>query len=237
MLEPRHHAVSVALALLATLPAGAAPPAPEVAALVDRCLSAYGGAAALGKVVAVRQVGTATSLLHPGETGRLQRLAAPGGRLRVEIAWGSSPEVRVVDGAVGWRGGVPAQGPQLGAMVLQAARFDLPLRLKEGLDRLEDRGVVELDGKRLRALALTVAPGLVVEADLDPATGRILRSRAASSSGPPLEFVTTYADFRAVDGVLFAFREGNWANGSTTGETVLSSVELLARLPEGAFRP
>jgi hypothetical protein len=122
-------------------------------------------------------------------------------------------------------------------MVLQAARFDLPLRLKEGLDRLEDRGVVELDGKRLRALALAVAPGLVVEADLDPASGRILRSRAVSASGPPLEFVTTYGDFRAVDGLLFAFREGNWANGSATGETLLTRVELLARLPEGAFRP
>src|SRR5512137_2995347 len=101
---PRHHLAPLALALLATAsPAGAAPPAPEVAALVERCLAAYGGAAALGKAVAVRQVGTATSLLHPGETGRLQRLAARGGRLRVEISWGGDPEVRVVDGSVGWR--------------------------------------------------------------------------------------------------------------------------------------
>jgi len=235
---PRHHALAVALALLAAAPpAGAAPPSPEVGALVERCLAAYGGAGRMGKLVAVKQVGTVTSLLHPGETARLTRLAAHGGRLRVEVAWSGAPEVRVVDGQVGWRGGVPVQGPPLAAMVLQAARFDLPLRLKEGLDRLQDRGVVEQEGKRLRALALEVAPGLVVEADLDPATGRILRSRAASSSGPPLEFVTTYADFRAVDGLLFAFREGNWANGATTGETVLTTVALLASLPEGAFRP
>jgi hypothetical protein len=40
-----------------------------------------------------------------------------------------------------------------------------------------------------------------------------------------------------VDGVLFAFREGNWANGSTTGETVLEKVELLASVPAEAFRP
>jgi len=142
-----------------------------------------------------------------------------------------------VDGSAGWRGGVAVQGPPLTAMVLQAARFDLPLRLKEGLDHLEDRGIVEVDGRKLRALALTVGPGLVVEADLDPATGRILRSRAAATDGPPVEFVTTYADFRAVDGMLIAFREGNWANGVTTGETVLTSVERLAQVPEGAFRP
>jgi hypothetical protein len=188
-------------------------------------------------VVAVRQAGTVTSLLHPGQAASLKRLAARGGRLRVEIGWSGEPEVRVVDGQVGWRGGEPAGGPPLAAMVLQAARFDLPLRLKEGLARVEDRGVVELGGKRLRALALEVAPGLVVEADLDPATGRILRSRGASSVGPALEFVTTYDDFRTVGGLLFAFREGNWANGVTTGETVLTSVELLSRLPEQAFRP
>jgi hypothetical protein len=230
--------VAVALTLIAVAsPSRAAAPPPEVAALVERCVAAYGGAAALRSLVAVRQAGTVTSLLHPGQAGRLQRVAARGGRLRVEIAWSGEPEVRVVDGPTGWRGGAPVQGPPLSAMVLQAARFDLPLRLKEGLDRLEDRGVVEQDGKRLRALALEVAPGLVVEAGLDPATGRILRSRAATSSGPAIEFVTTYGDFRTVGGLLFAFREGNWANGASTGETVLTSVELLARLPEGAFRP
>ena len=96
---------------------------------------------------------------------------------------------------------------------------------------------MEHDGRTLRALALEVAPGLVVEAELDPATGRILRSRGATSSGPAIEFVTTYADFRTVGGLLFAFREGNWANGATTGETVLTAVELLARQPDGVFRP
>jgi hypothetical protein len=229
-------AAAVALALLtAAGPSGAAPPSTEVGALVERCLSAYGGAAALGQ--AVQQEGTVTSLLHPGQTGRLARLAARGGRLRVEIDWGTSGEVRVVDGPAGWRDGVAVQGPPLTAMVLQAARFDLPLRLKEGLDRLEDRGVVELDGKRLRALALTLAPGQVLEADLDPATGRILRSRATATAGQAIEFVTTYADFRTVDGLLVAFREGNWANGVTTGETILTSVHRLARAPEWAFRP
>jgi hypothetical protein len=233
---PGVHVLPLAAALALAGPVAAAPP-PEVTALVDRCVAAYGGAAALSRVVAVRQAGTVTSLLHPGQAAPLKRLAARGGRLRVEIGWSGEPEVRVVDGQVGWRGGEPAGGPPLAAMVLQAARFDLPLRLKEGLARVEDRGVVELAGKRLRALALEVAPGLVVEADLDPATGRMLRSRGTASAGPALEFVTTYDDFRTVGGLLFAFREGNWANGVTTGETVLTSVELLSRLPEQAFRP
>jgi len=228
---------AAALVLLGTAAPSHAAPSTEVTALVDRCVAAYGGAAALAGVAAIRQAGTVTSLLHPGQAGRLQRWAARGGRLRVEIGWNGEPEVRVVDGQVGWRGGMAVQGPPLAAMMLQAARFDLPLRLREGLARLEDRGVVEHDGRKLRALALEVAPGLVVEAELDPATGRILRSRGATSSGPAIEFVTTYADFRTVGGLLFAFREGNWANGATTGETVLTAVEPLARPPDGVFRP
>ena len=53
----------------------------------------------------------------------------------------------------------------------------------------------------------------------------------------PLEFVTTYGDFRKVDGVSVAFREQNWANGRTTGETVLEKVEFPKALPDVTFRP
>jgi len=33
------------------------------------------------------------------------------------------------------------------------------------------------------------------------------------------------------------FREGNYAQGQKTGETVLESVEILRAAPAGAFRP
>ena len=99
-------------------------------------------------------------------------------------------------------------------------------------------GTIALGGKTLRVLAIEPAPGLVVEAALDPATGRILRSRGASRDpGMPLEFVTTYSDFRKVDGVLVPMHEENFANGRTTGETVLSKVEFPGKLPDGTFRP
>lgn len=45
------------------------------------------------------------------------------------------------------------------------------------------------------------------------------------------------SDFRTVDGVLVPFREGNWANGNATGETVLEKVALPAALPPGTFEP
>lgn len=221
--------------------AASARPAPEAAgALLRRCVQAYGGTAALSAARRVRQEGTVTSLLHPGEVGRIVRAYERPGRLRVEIVYpGGGGEVRVLDGSHGWRDGEEVAGPRLAAMILQAARLDLPALLGAWAGKVVDEGTLVHEGRTLRVLAIDPAPGLVVQAAIDPESGRILRSRGASRAAdmPGIEFVTTYSDFRSVGGVLVPFREQNWANGRTTGETVLQKVELPERFPEGAFGP
>ena len=234
-------ALSVAAAALAAEPSSPRPGAAGRAsrsALVARCVEAYGGKKAVARLARSRTEGSVTSLLHPGQPGRIARLYQRSGKLRVEIAFPGAPvEVRVLDGGRGWRFGEEVGGPFLASMILQAARLDLPALLAAWEQKLEDHGTWDHEGKALRVLALEVAPGVTVEAGIDPATGRILRSRGTAAGAMPVEFVTTYSDFRKVDGVLFAFHEGNWANGSTTGETVLEKVELLASVPAEAFRP
>lgn len=236
--------IAAALVLLATPSA----PGPGAAAgtlragkdpLIDRVVQAYGGRDALARARAYRQEGSVTSLLHPGTRGRIERAYGRPGRLRVVTRYPGTPdEVRVIDGGRGWRNGEPSDGARFAAMVLQAARLDLPALLDAWRQRVVDRGEGEVDGRRLRVLALEVGPGLTVEAHVDPETGRIVRSTGnGPGPGVPLQFVTTYSDFRMVDGVLFAFQEGNWANGSVTGETVLESVTVSASLPEATFRP
>jgi hypothetical protein len=224
--------------LVSALLLAAAPAKGDAQALVRRCVEAYGGKVALARSALTVQQGTVTSLLHPGVTGRIGRAYHRPGRLRVEVDFAGEGEIRLLDGGRGWRQGEEVVGGQLASMILQAARLDLPSLLSAWQDRMEDRGTRDLDGKALRVLAVRIAPGLAVEADLDPATGRILRSRGTSTGGPnPLEFITTYSDFRSVDGVLVPFHETNWANGKTTGETVLERVELPAALPDDLFRP
>ncbi len=242
MTRPTLAALSLLLALGAAAPVSAATSTragsteATAARLVARCVEAYGGKKAVVRLARSRSEGTVTSLLHPGQPGRIARLYQRSGKLRVEIAFPGAPvEIRVLDGGRGWRFGEEVGGPFLASMILQAARLDLPALLAAWEQKLEDHGTWELDGKALRVLALEVAPGVTVEAGIEPATGRILRSRGTSTGG--LEFVTTYSDFRKVDGVLVAFREGNWANGSATGETVVEKFELLASIPPEAFRP
>jgi hypothetical protein len=218
-------------------PGRAASEGPE--ALVARVLAAYGGRAALERARVVREEGTVTSLMHPG-AGRMVRLLSRPASLRVEIAYpGSPPEVRVVHGGHGDRDGVEVTGtPAHAAMVLQAARLALPLALAEPGAKISDRGEVELDGRKLRAIALALPDGLEVVAEIDPQSGRILRSVGAMpvpGSGGRIEFATVYSDFRKVAGVLFAFHEANWARGQRTGDTSLEKIELLREAPPGAF--
>ncbi len=234
--------VSLAAALSLTLAAvgPSAPAGTDLAALVQRCVAAYGGKAALAKMARSRIEGSVTSVvLHPGDTGRIARAYARPGKLRVEIAYpGAEGEVRVLDGAKGWRNGQVADGPRLDAMVLQAARLDLPALLQSSQAKLKDGGTSDVGGRKVRLLAVEPAPGLLVEAAIDPATGRILRSRGASTSGPmPLEFVTTFSEFRKVDGVLVPMREENWANGRSTGVTKVRKVTFPKSLPAELFRP
>jgi hypothetical protein len=230
--------VAATLTLLAVAPPAPAPGGGKEA-LLARVVQAYGGRDALSRARAFRQEGSVTSLLHPGTRGRIERAYSRSGRLRVVTRYPGSPdEVRIVDGGRGWRNGEPSDGARFAAMVLQAARLDLPALLDAWKQKVVDRGEAELEGRALRVLALEIGPGLTVEAHVDPATGRILRS-SGSGPGPavPLQFVTLYSDFREVGGVLFAFREGNWANGATTGETLLEKVEVVPALPEATFRP
>jgi hypothetical protein len=230
---------SVAVSLTLTAVTPAAPPSGP-AALVQRCVAAYGGKGALATAARSRVEGSVTSVvLHPGETGKIVRAYERPGRLRVEIAYpGGPPEIRVLDGGKGWRNGEDATGPRLDAMILQAARLDLPALLDAQQTRLKDGGTGEIAGKKVRLLAVEPAHGLLVEAAIDPATGRILRSRGASTgSMPPIEFVTTYSEFRKVQGVLVPMREENWANGKSTGVTRIRKVTFPKAMPEGTFRP
>ena len=98
-----------------------------------------------------------------------------------------------------------------------------------------ERGTFTLDGKTLRVLALRSPRG-------SRSRRRSIRrpaassARAATTGALKVEFVTTYSDFRTVDGVLVPFREGNWANGKTTGETVLERVTFVPAHPV-VFKP
>ncbi len=208
--------------------------------LVAQTVKAYGGEDALRNAPSVRHTGQVTSRMRGGAAGNIVREFERPNRLRVVIRYGSETEDRVYDGKTGWRQGKIVTGPPLDAMVLQAARMDLPLILLDRKRDLVDHGRAVYEGKEVRTLELPLGNELRLTVDIDPVSGRIVRSSGRGGGGKggmPLEFITSYMEYKVVDGILYPFREGNFANGFVTGETTLLKVEALKSFPQGTFRP
>jgi hypothetical protein len=211
--------------------------AEEAGALVDKMVAAYGGHAALEKIAAIREEGRVEATMRVGSSGPIVRTYERPSKLRIQIGEGPKfTEVRVLNGAKGWRNSQEATGVSYEAMVLQAARLDLPWLLMKHKTKLVDNGPMERDGRRLQVLELPLENGLSVSAGIEPITGHILFSSGTTKTGS-MTFETAYDDLRTVAGVLFAFKEINMAQGTKTGETVLSKIEILKESPGDAFRP
>jgi hypothetical protein len=183
--------------------------------LIARVMTTYGGAAAWSRVTAFHQTGTVIPAMRPGE-GKLTRDWQRPDKLRVEIVYPTSTEVRVLDGDHGTQNGKDASGMALDAMRLQAARLSLPellIEKRKTLRQLEDRAAIEIP----------LAPSMTLTVEVDPETGHIIRSTGKANG---IEFSTSYSDFRAVDGLLFAFREENSAAGTKTGTNQLGKIEI-----------
>jgi hypothetical protein len=223
-------ATALAIALCAPAQAG------KVDGLVDRIAKAYGGEKAIAGMRVVRETGILES---PRGTATLLRVLAPPDRLRVEISYREDGgEVRILDGPHGYRNGEMVAGPPRDAMVLQAARLDLPGLLLRKRAKLVDLGEVVREGRKLLGIGVPLEGSLNVAIAVDPQSARIVHSEGALP-GPAggMRFATIYSDFRTVDGLLFAFQEETFAAGQRTGTTKLERVEILADAPSGSFAP
>jgi hypothetical protein len=232
-------ALSAVAAPLLALAITAGPAPSKVGPLVDKVIEAYGGKAALEKYPVLVQEGYVAAH-QAADVGRLMRIYERPRKLRVTISYpGSMAEQRILDGPRGWRDGREVTGtPPQAAMILQAARMELPLSPLGGVDRIVDEGTVDRDGRSLRALTLPLGDGLSVTAEIDPESGRIVRAVTRMPGGVgSLEFVTAFSDFRKVSGTWVPFKEENFVQGRHSGTTELITVEYLVEAPTGAFRP
>lgn len=244
-------AVLLALTLLAApLAAAAAGPAPAAAPrgpapagnLIENVVRAYGGRAALEKVRSYRMLGRIMAVRQEKE-GPMMRLFERPGRLRVELRYPEAAEVRIVDGARGWRSlgdEVPEEvtGPLLESMILQTARANVPWILIEHAAEARPAEPYELRGRRLEGVEIPIAANLTVRVYADPTTWRVELSQGwLDHHGQTTQFETIYSDFRAVDGVLFAHREENYASGVHTGYTAIERVLLNPKTAAADFAP
>ena len=223
--------------LIATAVLGLAPAPAAAQSLVDRLIDAYGGAEAIAAVDSYRQEGMLVAH-NGGGHGSVTRIAIGVDALSVLVLYPGRPEIRIVEGDRGWRGNSAAEleevrGPLYLAMVAQAARAWIPRLLVDFRDSVTEASPE--DGKRI--LVVDVAEGIRLRLVVDPDALRVVRSESVLVGMPPaIGFATDYADFRPVDGVVFAFREETFASGVHTASLVVGTMEInptgdRARLP------
>jgi len=206
-------AISAALLLIAT----SAFAASDFDAVVAKTIKTYGGEAAWKKVVSIHETGIVDSPMSGA--GKTTRDWEQGKKLRVDIQYTKNHEVRDLNGDKGTHNGEPVAGMGYDAMVLQWARLAIPAMLIEHRSELKDLG--EKEG--LRVIVIPISSTLSVMAAIDPKTGYIVRS---GSEGQKMQFVTEYHDYKMSGGLLFAWREENFAQGMRTGATTLSAIEV-----------
>jgi hypothetical protein len=233
-------AALISLALFTVLVVPSSAPAQDAAGLAALCVEAYGGEEAIAAASAFMQTGEIVSAAG-GEPGRILRAFHRPDKLRVEILRPDrDPEVRVLVGGQGWRGGQPVGGPMHQSMMLQAIRMDFPAFLLAAPEQISEADPVTREGAEFRVLLMDVGEGLSLVAEIDPQTGRIHRTIAHipfEGSPQPLEFINVYSDFREVNGVLFAFKEVTYAQGRHTSDIVLGEVKTFDVLPAEHFDP
>ena len=206
------------LTLLAVLLLAANAHAQSLDDVVAKVMKEYGGTAAWQKVTTIRETGKVVPAMGKGD-GATTRFWQKPDKLRVEIVYPASTELRIVDGDHGTRNGKEATGTGLDAMKLQEARLELPLLLVAKRSSLKDLGVRE----GFRAIEVPLTASLTVTVDIDPKSWHIVRSTGKTSG---LEFIVDYSDFRRVDGLLFAFVESGTAQGMPTAKTTLDTVAI-----------
>jgi hypothetical protein len=199
------------------------PKFPDIATIVSRVIDTYGGEKALRSVHGFHEAGNqwATQSELPI---RAERWFARPDRLRLELAYPDHHETRITDGALGWTGdsiesAEPAKALKLQAMRLQTARLDLPLRLLEQQDAIEQRG---MDPQGRAVLRIPIDTGLHIDYHVDLKTWLITRMTMGMTGPPSMEFAADYEQFRKVDGVLVPFKEITYA-----GDTATSTYQVI----------
>lgn len=200
--------------------------------LLEKVTLAYGGETAREVPKGVRHTGVTYSNMRKRE-GRIIRTYQAPDRLRIEIQYPDTEELRILNGPHAWKREQPMSKPFRDALMLQAMRMALPWSLLHGRAQLRDLGMQVLDDQPLRMLELPMSASLAIKVGIDPESGRIMRSLGAmTGSMGVMEFGTVYEDFRTQDGRLYAAIEHHYAAGQPTGHTRIEQVEFLDTFPE-----
>ena len=210
----------------------------DVGNWLDKLSKAYGGEQQVLRAGAFQQYGVTYSIMR-GHEGKITRSYRHPDHLRIAIDYGKfGTELRQLAGPHSWKQEQTTGEPFYSAMILQAARLGLPAVLFEHKQHVTDGGEYQdQQGKTLHLLKLAFHKHNEIAVAIDPDSGRIVESSSILKlENFQMQFGTRYADYRQVNGRLFAFKETHYVMGRETGYTHLQRI-VIESLPDKLFYP
>lgn len=215
-----------------------ADPVPTGDQVMDRTVEALGGKKLLGKFK--NRVSEGAIEIPTGQTGQitiseampnkvLMVLSLPGGKVREgsdgETAWSEDPS----------SGALIKEGEEK-AIALREARFNGDLEWRQVYKSAECLGVENVDGKPCYKVKLTLPEGAEHIAYYDKNT--YLPAKLVAIHTTPagkIEVVSTFADYRPIDGMQIAHRVTQTIQGRGSVATVFTKIQHNVDIPESRF--
>ncbi len=210
--------------------------------LDNKIIRAAGGREALSRVKAVRATGSITAIVRR-DSGKYERIWTSDGKLRVDINYSRSRELRLLSGGKGWRGSADndlsrATGPRLDAMLYQNMVLALPFGLLDGTYELQYIGRDEFRGKEVDLLKFRRPDSPEVFVYLDT-SGRVVRTTGVFKvrQGVSTNLTAEFGDFRKTGELVLPYRIDNFAGGMHIGRTIIDKYELNPDVNNIVFTP
>jgi hypothetical protein len=222
------------------LDAQAAPSADELA---EKNLQAKGGKEKLQTLQSVRMTGKMT--MAQGMEGAIVIETARPNKMRSDVTFQGITISQAYDGKAGWKvmpftgntGAEPMTDEEIKQAQRHASGMDGLLGYKERGETLEYLGKADLEGTPVHKLKWTRKGGDSAVLYLDAEHFLELRADGkAMIQGQQLESVTTFGDYKKVDGFLFPHSMQVSMSGGMGGMTMtFDKIEVNPAIPEARF--
>ncbi len=214
----------------------------DVKALLTKIIHAYGGKETIESITTVYAKGKINALMRKNK-GEYFMYFKRDRKLRSEILYSRSPEIRILNGSRGWRGTGKDPLPEVGsnrylAMAFQYKRLDLPYGLLKNAYKIKQAGPVLINGKNIRVLELTDSEGPQMKIYIDPENFHIVKVSGYFNMGNfTTELSAEYSDFRVLNGTPFPYKIINYAGGHKVGETIIEKYSVNSTMDVSLFEP
>jgi zinc protease len=210
--------------------------------LIQEVINAYGGKTAVAHVKSVYARGKTRAIIS-GDEGTYIRYFKRERKLRVDIDYRRSSELRILNGNKGYESIdaaplSPVTGDRYFAIVYLFRQLDLPFGLLENAYPITYEGKADVNGIEAEVLSVKASGGPPMKVYIDGKTFRIIKvSGFFSLVGTTLVLSAEFADFRKVDGTIFPFKITNFADDQMIAETVMKEYTVNPGINDSLFTP